>query len=90
MHLDRKIRTVEVGLNSLGHPIQAFGDQAALERADLAPGNKAEPLRPRRGELGEQRGAELIDSVERGPVEQAFRRIGPRPKRRVKPGATLR
>ena len=88
--LDRKVRTVEVGLHGLGHAIESLRDRAALDRTDVAPGDQAEPLRPRRCQLGEQRSAELLHAVQGGAVEQTLDRVGSRAELRTKSATALR
>ena len=90
MDLDREVRTIEVGLHGLGDAIQGLGDRTALDRANFAPGDQAEPLRPRRRQFGEQGSAELLDAVQRSTVEQTVDRIGARTKFRAETGTALR
>jgi hypothetical protein len=63
MDLDREVRTIEVGLHGLSDPIQGLGHGTALDRAHFPSGDQAEPLRPGRRQLREQRGAELLDGI---------------------------
>src|SRR5690606_5093854 len=90
MNLDREVGAVEMRLHGLRDPIQGFGHGAALERADLTPRDQAEPLRPRRRQLGQQGGAELLDRVQRRAVEQTVDRAVAGTEFRAEAGAALR
>src|SRR5215213_8980872 len=90
MDLDGERRSLEVAAHPVGDVLQIAGQSRALVGPDIVPRAEAEPLRPWRGEFGEQAGGQLLHCVWRRAVEQPVGVAAGLPKLAAEPDALLR
>ncbi len=68
--LDCEIGAIEMALDQLGRVVERLGESGPGDRIDGKARHQTEPLRPRRGQLGQKRCRQLLDRIGRGAIEQ--------------------